>query len=102
MLRSDKDDLKDNLVEAEEVGKIVKNYAGGPARIAIEDGSADFIASELQAEVQRERIIEVAEADLNRIDPNTEQALVDRVRRIIPEVAIPLKRSSTKMDVELG
>lgn len=102
MLRKDKDNLRDNLAEAEEVAKIVKGYASGPARIAVDDGTADFIASELQAEIERERIIEESEAELNRIDPNAEQILVDKVRRILPDVGTPLKRSATKMDVELN
>jgi hypothetical protein len=102
MLRKDTNDLKDNIKEAEEIGQIVGRYANGPARLAVEDGSADFIASELSAEVARERIIEASEAELNRIDPNVEQTLVDKVRRILPDVGTPLRRSATKMDVELS
>ena len=102
MLRNDGNELRDNIAEAEELGKIIGKHANGPARLASDEGTADFIASELNAEVERERIIEASEAELNRIDPNAEQELVDKVRRIMPEVGTPLKRSATKMDFELS
>ena len=79
ILKNDKDGLRDNLNEAREIGSIVGKYANGPARISVSDGTADFVASELAAEVEREEMIEQVEPELNRIDPNTEDKLIDRV-----------------------
>ena len=102
MLKRDPGGLRSNTVETEEVSQIVARYVDTPAQISVDEGSSDFIASELQDEVNRNRIIEEADADLNKLDTQVEQELIIKVRKLLPEVGTPLKRSASRMNLELG
>ncbi len=101
-LRNDPTELRNNELESGEISNIVKKYSDTPARLLHADGSADFIATELQSEVYRNHTVSQAEDDLNRIDPESEQRMVDRMRKLFPEIGQPLQRSAEEFDIELN
>lgn len=101
ILRTDQSGLRDNRKEAQEVAQTVAKYSKTPARLLDNDGSADFLASELQAELSRDEIVLQSEDELNRLSPDGEQRIVERMRKLFPEVGLPLHRSAEKLDIEL-
>ena len=102
LLRGDVAGLRDNTAEAREIGSIVRRRADSAARLSSTEGSADFIADELDAEINRNELSNAIEEEMNRADPQGEERIVDKMRKLVPELAQPLKRSATKMSVEVS
>jgi len=84
------------------LARIVAEQATGQAPFSIDGDSSTFIAAEIEAESEREKIIRAAELQLQKLNPMQEQFLIEKIRKTIPDMATPLKRSSTTMDIEIG
>lgn len=91
------DKEKDKLIR--ELVKTIRDQKDGPARLVHEDGSAAFVADELESELNRERDLEQYLPELDRISPEAEEKLVGKVRSIIPDVAKPLDRSASGLQI---
>ncbi|MBB5693339.1 hypothetical protein [Muricoccus pecuniae] len=101
LLRADTGGTRDNRAEAEEISEILAKRANSPARILTDDGTGDFIADELKAENNRNNLLEEVQEEMNRVDPEGEDRIVEKMRKLVPDLAQPLKRSATKMSLEV-
>jgi hypothetical protein len=101
LLRNDVAETRDNTAEAKEISDIIERKSNTPARLSSNDGTADFIAAEIKAEINRNELAKSIEEEMNRVDPKGEERITDKMRKLVPDLAQPLKRSAMKMSVEV-
>ncbi len=66
------------------------------------DSDPAYVAGELAAEVTRAHLIADAQERLEEISPDAEQAITERVRKTMPDLGFPLRRSSDLFNIEVG
>jgi hypothetical protein len=89
--------LQEDLTTA---GKLSSILASAPnVRLDDDEDSADFISNELAAEIERARLCEGVPFD--DLDQDLETKLTDRLRKIMPDLGVPLKRSAVRLNIGL-
>ena len=98
------DGVRENLPAAKELSGIVRKY--GTANKSEEqvdpDSDSHYIADELFAEANRAELITDDENEFDEITIESEQKIVERTRKTMPDLGFPLKRSSSEIKIEVG
>ncbi|MBO1073370.1 hypothetical protein [Roseomonas marmotae] len=102
MLRDGQSAAAQHLQMALEIADKVGAYAQTPQRIEHPDGTAQFISDEIKAEVTRAKELEPFKEEFDRVSPEAEQRIVNKVRGLIPEIANPLRNSAKAMEITEG
>lgn len=102
LARRDGDGLRENLNAATQLSDIVAKYGHGPEKDPDPDMNSAYIAHELSAEVKRAKLLSDVQDVLDEIPNFSENKIVERVRKIVPDLGFPLRRSSDMFNIEVG
>ena len=78
---------------------LFQSFGASPVPVNDEIGSVAFAWNEIEAELERNSSLDSVREELARIPPEKEEMILQRVREIVPEVAQPLRRSATSIEI---
>jgi hypothetical protein len=104
--RREGDGLRENLKAATELGAIVKGYALKDSVLRNRESDPDedpqFISKEIVSETNRAQLVADYQEKFDEITNDDEQKIVDRIRKTMPDMGFPLKRSSSQFSIEVS
>ena len=76
-----------------------RRLEGLAIRASDDIGSMGYAADEIETELNRQSLLQDSEEEFARISPQAEEEIIRRVREIIPDLAVPLRRSATQFQI---